>query len=84
MINIFRSGYDSEINKFYGREYVERKEVVIKKRKYFADSEEYTWAEPAEAGTWAFGGTILFTSNGIYPEFNTPIKLHDRDMSKEE
>ena len=29
------------------------------------------------------GGDILFTSNGIYPEFNTPIKLHDRNMELE-
>lgn len=81
MITIHRGTYDSELNKFHGRQHVERKEIILKRRNYFG--EDYTWAEPAEEGTWAFGGTILFTSNGIFPEFNTPIKLHDRDMSKE-
>lgn len=82
MIDIFRSHYDSKLNKFYGRVGIRREEVVIRTKTYF-DNQPYTWAEPSEKGSWAFGGTLLFTSNGIYPEFNTPIKLHDRDMSKE-
>ena len=45
--------------------------------------ETYTYAEPAEPGNYAFGGTILFTSNGCYPDFNVPIKLHDRQMDLE-
>lgn len=82
MINIFRTkGYDPEINFFHGREWVQRNEVVIKTKKVFG--ELYTYAEPSKEGFYAFGGTILFTSNGIFPEFNTPIKLHDRQMNLE-
>jgi hypothetical protein len=82
MINIYRSkDYDCEINYFHGRDWVERNEVVIKTKKVFG--KDYTYAEPATPGNYAFGGTILFTSNGIYPEFNEPIKLHDRQMNLE-
>jgi hypothetical protein len=82
MINIYRSkDYDCVINFFYGRNFVERNEIVLKEKKVFG--EVYRYAEPVEKGDYAFGGTILFTSNGIYPEFNTPIKLHDRRMKLE-
>ena len=81
MINIYRSGYDSPINHFNGRESVRRDEVVVKTKVVFG--KEYTYAEPAIEGSWAFGGTILFTNNGIYPEFSVPIKLHDRNMLME-
>jgi len=82
MINIYRSkNNDCKINFFHEREWVKRDEVVIKTKKVFG--KEYTYAEPVTPGTYAFGGTILFTSNGIYPEFNTPIKLHDRQMNLE-
>jgi hypothetical protein len=60
---------------------VGRNEVVVKKKMVYG--KEYTYAEPTKIGNWAFGGTILYTSNGIYPEFNVPLKLHDRDMDKE-
>jgi len=43
----------------------------------------YIFAEPTKEGRWSFGGTILYTSNGVYSEFNTPIKLHDRNMDLE-
>ena len=81
MIDIYRCDYDSKINYFHGRAFVQRNEVVIKTKNVFG--EKYTYVEPAEPGVYAFGGTILFTSNGIYPEFNTPIKLHDRQMNLE-
>ena len=81
MINIYKAGIDSPINKFYNRDYVSRDEVIIKERELFG--KKYRYAEPIEKGVWAFGGNILFTSNGIYPEFNEPIKLYDRDMLKE-
>ena len=81
MINIFRASYDSEINHFHGRESVKRDEVELKTKTIYG--EKYTYAEPSKKGFWAFGGTILFTSNGIYPEFTTPIKLHDRNMDLE-
>ena len=77
MIDIFRSGYNSRINEFYGRQSVKRDEVIIKHKK------DYTYAEPSKEGYWAFGVTILYTSNGMHPEFNTPIKLHDRNMGLE-
>ena len=81
MINIYRSGYDCPINHFHGQEYVEHDDVVIKTKEVFGTP--YKYAEPAISGDWAFGGTILFTSNGIFPEFNEPIKLHDRNMDLE-
>lgn len=82
MIDIFRGSYDSEINFFYGRAWVERNEIALKE-KTAPDGKKYLYAEPAEPGSYAFGGTLLYTSNGIYPEFNTPIKLHDRQMNLE-
>ena len=78
MIHIYRSNYDSTINFFHNREWVEREEVVLKARN------GYTYAEPSRQGDYAFGGTILYTSNGVFPEFNTPIMLHDRMMNLEE
>ena len=81
MINIFRDGYDSELNLFHGREYVKHDEVVVKEKIVFG--KPYKYVEPSQKGQWAFGGTILFTSNGCFPEFNDPLKLHDRDMNQE-
>ena len=82
MINIFRSkDKDPEINYFHGRDWVKRDEVIFKEKKVYGQT--YQYAEPSTPGDYAFGGTILFTSNGIYPEFNTPIKLHDRRMDLE-
>ena len=82
MIHIYRArDYDCEINFFHGREWVKRDEVVVKTKKVFG--KDYTYAEPSTPGIYAFGGTILFTSNGIFPEFNEPIKLHDRRMDLE-
>ncbi len=82
MINIYRTkDYDCEINFFHGRAWVQRNEVVVKTKKVFGT--EYTYVEPAEPGFYAFGGSLIFTSNGIYPEFNEPLKLHDRRMDLE-
>ena len=81
MINIYRDTDDSKINKFYGRASVDRDEIEFVDRILFGKPEPF--ARPAEPGFWAFGGTFLYTSNGIFPEFNRPIKLHDRDMTKE-
>jgi hypothetical protein len=83
MINIFRSDYDAEINEFHGRKFVNRDEVKICTKRKTKNEKLYTYAEPSKPGRWAFGGTILFTSDNSYPEFNTPIKLHDRNMSLE-
>ncbi len=82
MINIYRANNDKQpINFFHDRDWVEHDEVIIKTKNVYG--QDYTYAEPAKPGWYAFGGTILFTSNGIYPEFNTPIKLHDRQMNLE-
>jgi len=80
MIDIYRNNdYDSRINYFYGRESVKRSELVLKIKDIYG--EKYVYAEPVRPGQYAFGGTILFTSNGIYPDFSKqPIKLHDRLM----
>jgi len=81
MIGIYRSTYDSDINFFHGRDEIDREEVVLKTRTVCGES--YTYVEPAKPGFWAFGGTFVYTPNGIYPEFNEALKLHDRDMTKE-
>ncbi len=82
MINILRSkDYDPEINFFHGREWVSCSEVVIKTKKVFGKN--YRYVEPSTPGNYAFGGTILYSSNGIFPEFNEPVKLHDRRMDLE-
>lgn len=82
MIEIYRSCIgDCPINEFCDREELDIDEVVIKTKTVFG--KEYTYAEPKKESSWAFGGNILYTSNGIYPEFNTPIKLHDRNMRLE-
>jgi hypothetical protein len=60
---------------------VNRNELVLKTKTVFG--KEYTYAEPAAPGTWAFGGNILYTSNGCFPEFTVPVKLHDRNMNLE-
>jgi len=82
MIHIYRQkDYDSEINFFHGREWVKRDEIVVKTKEVFG--RQYTYAEPSTPGNYAFGGTILHTCNGIFPEFNEPLKLHDRQMDLE-
>ncbi|OHD23696.1 MAG: hypothetical protein A2Y38_24605 [Spirochaetes bacterium GWB1_59_5] len=81
MIYIYRDGYDSVINVFHGRPWVRRAEVVIKTKNVYGKI--YRYAEPATPGNYTYGGTILCTSNGIYPDFLEPVKLHDRDMNQE-
>ncbi len=81
MIHIYRSNYDCPLNLFHGREWVRRDEVVIKTNQMFGVS--YTYAEPAIPGNYAFGGTLLYTDNRVFPDFTTPVKLHDRQMDKE-
>jgi hypothetical protein len=84
MIQIFRPTYHGvpyhcAINVFNEREWVDATEVVIKTKNYFG--KDYVYAEPVEAGTYAFGGTLLHDSGD--PLFATPIKLHDRNMALE-
>jgi len=81
MIQIYRNDYDSWMNEFHKRQDIKKDEITIKTKTVF--DKPYTYAEPTKKGNWAFGGTILFTSNGIFPEFNEPIKLHDRNMDLE-
>ena len=86
MINIYRSSRngvpsDCELNVFHGREWIKPSEVRLVDHQLC--NGPYTHAEPAKPGFYAFGGSFLYTCNGVYPEFNTPIPLHDRDMSKE-
>ena len=86
MIYIYRSSRngvpsDCELNVFHGREWIKPEEVRLVTRELY--NGPYTHAEPARPGFYAFGGSFLYTCNGIYPEFNKPIPLHDRDMSKE-
>ena len=83
MIHIYRATEDDcPINLFHGRAWVRRDEVVVKTATIMG--KPYTWAEPTKPGVYAFGGTLLYTNNGIFPVFNTPIKLHDRQMNLED
>jgi len=77
MIDIYRCDYDSPINFFHGRGFVRSSEIVLKEKG------TYKYVEPKKPGRYAFGGTILYTSNGVFPEFTIPIKLHDRQMDLE-
>jgi len=81
MIDVFRDGYDCELNVFHGRPWVNAEEVVVRTK--IVCGKPYRYAEPSKPGSYAFGGTILFTSNGVFPEFNDPVKLHDRDLDLE-
>jgi hypothetical protein len=86
MIYIYRSSRngvpsDCELNVFHGREHIEPSEVRLVDRQLY--NGPYTHAEPAKPGSYAFGGSFLYTCNGVYKEFNKPIPLHDRDMSLE-
>lgn len=88
MINIYRASYNGKMDKwplnvFEGRDFVQFNEVVLKSKKVFNNRPEYEYAEPINPGMYAFGGTFLYTSNGVFPQFNKPIPLHDRDMSLE-
>ena len=88
MIHILRSTYhgkivDCPINYFYGKDYIERDDVIIKTKNKGIPGKEYTYAEPAQKGWYAMGGNFLYTCNGVFPEFNKPIPLHDRQMNLE-
>jgi hypothetical protein len=80
-IGIFRDDYDCELNHFHGRNRINMEEIHLVTKE--VNGKMYTFAEPIEKGSWAFGGTFLFTSNSIFPQFNTPVKLHDRNMRME-
>ncbi len=80
-IDIFRCDYDCKLNHFHGRTRIFRDEVKLITKQF--DGKSYTFAEPKEEGRWAYGGTILCTSNGNFPELTNPIKLHDRNMRLE-
>lgn len=79
MINVYRSmNGDCSLNEFCNRKKVKMDEVIIRSKTVFGKS--YRYAEPTKEGVWAFGGNFLYTSNGIYPDFQEPVKLHDRNM----
>jgi hypothetical protein len=81
MIEIYRGTYEGILNHFHGRTSVSPDEVKVITKSNHCGS--YTFAQPSQKGNWAFGGTMLYTSNGIHSKFNTPIKLHDRNMDME-
>lgn len=97
ILEIYRSDYDSVINKMNGIKSVvlvdekipkifEAREgmpaVKIVTRNLFGSN--YTHAEPIEPGFYAFGGSFLYTSDSRLKEVATyPIPLHDRQMNLE-
>lgn len=83
MINIYRtvfSGqrYDSPMCEFHTRDSVDISEIEFVKRRI--GYEDHNFARPAKKGHWAFGGSFLYTSNGIFPQYNKPIPLHDWNL----
>ena len=84
MISIYRDDASSQLqplNYFRGRWRIHRNEIVVKTT--IVRGTQYRYAEPAIPGQWAYGGTLVHTDNGIYPELTEPLKLHDRDMTQE-
>lgn len=97
IFEIYRSDYDCQINKMYGKKSV----VLIDKKmpEIFTASEDmpavkivtrnlfgkdYTHAEPLEPGFYAFGGSFIYTSDSRMKDVATyPIPLHDRQMNLE-
>lgn len=60
----------------------ERPAVKIVKRKI--QGKEYVHAEPVEPGSYAFGGSFIYTSDSRFWEIcGYPIPLHDRQMNLE-
>jgi len=97
ILEIYRSDYDSVINKMNGiksvvlvdkamPEIFEASEdmpaVKIVTRNLFG--KDYTHAEPLKPGFYAFGGTFLYTSDSrLSAVAKYPIPLHDRQMNLE-
>lgn len=97
ILEIYRSDYDSIINKMKGVKSVvlvdkripeifearqDMPAVKIVTRNLFG--KDYTHAEPLEPGFYAFGGTFLYTSDSRLSEVaKYPIPLHDRQMNLE-
>jgi hypothetical protein len=60
----------------------DRPEIKLVTRHLFGS--DYTHAEPAEAGNYAFGGSFIYTSDSRFGEVSKyPIPLHDRQMNLE-
>lgn len=83
MIHIHRTAYngniyDPAICEFHGRESVNPKELEYVTRELWGELADF--ARPAKKGNWAFGGSFLYTSNGIYPLYTRPIPLHDWNL----
>lgn len=56
--------------------------VRIVRRKIFG--KDYIHAEPFEPGSYAFGGSFIYTSDSRFSELSKyPIPLHDRQMNLE-
>lgn len=97
ILEIFRGSYNCQINKMNGIKSVvlvdekmpkifeaddEMPAVKIVTRHLFG--QDYTHAEPIEPGSYAFGGSFIYTSDSRLKEIATyPIPLHDRQMNLE-
>lgn len=95
LVDIFRSNYHSELNVFNGKqsaifidasgpfqESESSPAVKLVKRALFGS--EYIHAEPVKPGSYAFGGSFIYSSDSRFSEVSKyPIPLHDRDMSLE-
>lgn len=95
--NIYRSQYDSYLNVLNGKNEVTiidkelpamneptDKAPAVRLVRRFIFGKDYIHAEPIKPGSYAFGGSFIFTSDSRFRDINNyPIPLHDRDMSLE-
>lgn len=95
--SIYRDDYNCVINKMQGKKSVtiidndlpkmfEVSEnypaVRIVRRKLFGS--EYIHMEPIELGSYAFGGSFVYSSDSRFSDISKyPIPLHDRQMNLE-
>lgn len=96
-VEIYRSNYDGNLNKFNGKkgltlvgggmpEMYEPDEnnpgIKLVTRNLFG--KDYTHAEPIEPGNYAFGGSFVWTSDSRFRDVCPyPVPLHDRQMDLE-
>lgn len=96
-VEIYRDQYNSELNVLNDRQRAtvissalpamftpteEEPAIILKTRTI--NGKQYTHAEPAEPGFYAFGGSFVWSSDSRFRELSEqPIALHDRNMTFE-
>ena len=86
IVGIFRRKYngieyDPKINVFHGKEEIDHTEIRIDENGHGVQGNKVAF--PVQKGSYAFGGSFIYSSNSVVEGFTNPIPLHDRNMSKE-